>query len=1744
MADAADFNFDVSDSAVPGANEPQNTGVVVPTSSTAPILSPTSQQTFGQAITYGLPGLGIGLLDTLGQSLGVLKNDTIPNALRNFTGDGEGSLGDFYTRHQAALRGGGEVIGMLLPGLAAMKALKTVNGLREAGSLGAALKNSTALDVLLGNSAELSTAEIGVKSAVNAAASDWGITAGRTLSVPAVTQAKKAYTAARLVDNVRTSVAFELGTYSAFNSSQLFYPPDTTTMDQLKWAGLGLAGGAGLELAMSRYAVRTMVQAAAKASATENIFSVSTAAKDIDKTIFRPNNRGVGVTLYATTSNDLKNLSKTGANSSVLQSNIAQDQVNIKKVLSEQIGQMAYDTDPSGILKRTSINQDQIELGIKALDKNPTALAFAEKIDDLPEMPHHEFFADIAKKLDAAKSTREVELFAASALPEDKQLSAIKAAHDKYNQIEDAANRAYYVLEPNGDTTVFRNRAPNWLDTNSFSSIKRKSYTTPDPTGPAGAVTKNTKLLVRGTNDIILHDNFRLEIPKGATSLDYSASYAAGSKLIAEWKPVEGQTFVLTPKVNWRTLEMTSALANVKQEAQSAIKLGEGFSSIDDVNFHVLNEKFKEFQKLMPSTERAPISKKASLLGRTQSTTSNLTPAEVIDRLNLPRPDGFEPSPVVEMFAHAKLQGMKDLNEMFPKPKGEGLYDAPYTQLDLVKQHLRETAGVSDNAIEIPYQGNLLEQATSGVTDKGTVIDVPKPLFVGARSIPMGNRVDFEINARVQAMRDVQLERLAKIDPEQAPLVTGVIGKIVNASERGSDLSGAADKARAVQLLHDGTLSGTAQVVYQDRINEQFPTLKAAHLLAQDGDKWVDNYVATLAANNLTPRYATILSPKNRNDLLDFNRIEQAYRHGWEIKGVSNGTFILDPDSKINKLLIKEHFPDVDPEEITHLPDMSVTAKKLGYRPLQVSSSASDLALAISDMSIQSGKENNALRMALGKSPIQLRDFHLPTPELNKEGTWFVRNPTGRVIATYTGPNFRENEQRALKAAETLGIGHTAVPLKTVKLDHQINDDTFFDLIDYSDQLAKTGAPIKGGLAHTEIDTGPVTLQAMIKSLQEQFLSVGIRSRTAIFEPELNYARQASQTAAESSKENLGKYNIFDRYIATMFSQAPRSTVLGQKGAIESAYQGFESALDKTLTFLSTHFSDITKTESNSKAAVAVRQILRKQTSEEEFRQFQKTLPEWSPFKETQDWAESTFREKSRLTSRQLAGDLSRISATLSLRFLDFGTAINNFAGLMTNAPSVVTALRRLPGESYDQWISRTGAYGSELKDGVVTFSPQKAMITAIKALWKGELNGPMQEAARHGYFEPEYASLMKVLSTPEKPSHKAFDNFVRRASYAADRTEIISRQIAWGMGYKIGKDLHGFTDEKNAYIFANNFVNEMIGNYSPNNKPAMFQGALGLPLGAFQTYMFNFYRRLYGYIERGDKAAVLAQYAAQASLFGARSVPGFSAWNSHFQTNHLQDDDFTTRASKTFGPLASELLLNGTLSNIPKVFGSHDGLAFYTRGSVDITQPVPTLLDISRAPPIQFLANVGGGVKATLNNIFSGAGYSQQQEEEILAKFSTNRALRSIMELAADAKTTRTGQVVDMGTRDAIHVAAALFGTQPSSVRGQQEALRRQTNAELHQQDLRAALTDHTRAIFRSGHISVDELQGTVQDYLKSGGNPQYLGQWFRNTFATAVTPQTQKKLEELGRSGKFLEFQNMLATIQQNQNPNQKGN
>ena len=81
--------------------------------------------------------------------------------------------------------------------------------------------------------------------------------------------------------------------------------------------------------------------------------------------------------------------------------------------------------------------------------------------------------------------------------------------------------------------------------------------------------------------------------------------------------------------------------------------------------------------------------------------------------------------------------------------------------------------------------------------------------------------------------------------------------------------------------------------------------------------------------------------------------------------------------------------------------------------------------------------------------------------------------------------------------------------------------------------------------------------------------------------------------------------------------------------------------------------------------------------------------------------------------------------------------------------------------------------------------------------------------------------------------------------------------------------DAMGIKSMEARHAFAHDIANKMIANYSPANRPEIFQGALGAPIGLFQSFVMNYYQRIFRYVETKDWKALSTQLATQSGLFG-----------------------------------------------------------------------------------------------------------------------------------------------------------------------------------------------------------------------------------------------------------------------------------
>lgn len=104
------------------------------------------------------------------------------------------------------------------------------------------------------------------------------------------------------------------------------------------------------------------------------------------------------------------------------------------------------------------------------------------------------------------------------------------------------------------------------------------------------------------------------------------------------------------------------------------------------------------------------------------------------------------------------------------------------------------------------------------------------------------------------------------------------------------------------------------------------------------------------------------------------------------------------------------------------------------------------------------------------------------------------------------------------------------------------------------------------------------------------------------------------------------------------------------------------------------------------------------------------------------------------------------------------------------------------------------------------------------------------------------------------------------------------------------------------ALSYINTAVNRVIGSYTVNQRPILFQGPVGAAIGLFQTYQFNLMQNLLRYVGDGDKKSVMTLLGMQNFMFGIQSNPGFYALNQYIGNSNTSQGDIVSSAYRVAG--------------------------------------------------------------------------------------------------------------------------------------------------------------------------------------------------------------------------------------------------
>lgn len=1069
------------------------------------------------------------------------------------------------------------------------------------------------------------------------------------------------------------------------------------------------------------------------------------------------------------------------------------------------------------------------------------------------------------------------------------------------------------------------------------------------------------------------------------------------------------------------------------------------------------------------------------------------------------------------------------------KEMGDPLFHEGVSELEQVFYELR-MQGDRDLSVAVP---GGLKDLQIRVNGKAQIVDSTSLMQASTLQAPLNadlSKLPTKPSALVIS-RNIGREQLTRADQvtSAASRFTDVLDVMTTSSQHGSVLvSQIADlmalpeykAAKNVHLISEGSRRGMGIITTQAFNFRDNPTMKALSMLQSEAQKRSDKFAEILygapnrAASERVGRQVshTEVFQRARSDKatqVEFGTYATARRYGWRlapeaVKGEDGlYRFVLsnaEADFEANQKIMQTQFGrDFDKNTQTFMPYSAVE----GTKEVALRDGAYEVALALRDAGQQLLLEQNIVMRGLGQHEIRSKEWWMPPKNFAGREVSYIMDESGKVLRTVTGRTPQEVQRRLesdavkelrdsfQKQGRTLSIRSQA----EVDTWYDLQTKTFFDLQDASDPLTAMGAKSKGSSVGLGVEDGGQSLNDSVDAILKQIQNVSKRSLSLIMEPQLNYTKQMHKSYA--FENDVLKQSIWQSYVDTLLGNG----AIQRKGYIGETYRMAESVYDEGMLKL------WEKTQGKGVRGMLMDKI---SSPDKQYQAVKNALGDFMPYDKARLFAEEQLGVSTPGRMKEHFGKLNYITSTIILRMFEVTHPILNMAGVITNMPAITRALAKQAEETPEQWSTRIRLFGTEFgtnpEDKIAALNPAKLLTNAAAYGFTKSGKADWEYAAANGYLKQEVSEIQRIISAPHETMVSALvKKGIEKVSWLSDHSEEWARGWAH-MGGLLVADSLGIEQRSSRHTFAHQFANDVIGDYRASNRPVMFQGAAGMPLGLFQTYMWNYYQRMFGYIENGQKRAAAVQVALQSGLYGVSSVPGwdqFAGMVSGAHDDKMLPSDVLRQA---YGRDAGDLLLNGTLSSIPKLFGA-DGIAFYTRGDANLVR-VPNYLNVAELPQVGLLNNAMQLVSGVVDEFRAGGQYSNQRTLELLGTWLPNRPLARIAEIAAGTAVDRRGNLISSDTREGLSVAARMMGLRPMVENHLITANYENKQTEAAQREIRTRLRDTLEPQIRSGVFDENSMSKAFEDYLRSGGNPRQFQKYLRNMALAANTPQSEQDL------------------------------
>jgi len=1689
----------------------------------------------GKHLTMGAIAVPLAIADTFATSLsfGAIGDDDMEEWLHN----NAGMFGEYYNQNRGGIEAVGGMAGMLLPAMMAAKAVRTTGMLgklatKTLGAERAKWITSTGL-----SNAELFAQQfqkarlLGTNKAVTSFARDplWA--------------AKRRQLIGRSVgDTLIEGVAAEAAIATTMRSNEFLFPEEMTAWDNAMWFGASQAVVSAASLGIARRTfVRGAQQAFQEGRAASMTFEQGVASAAQSNIAGQ---RGPALSAYALY---MKSVTDDSVAASVAGDRMVAESTNSMKnaiagKLRDISQQMFRDSPIEDVTTAVTFKSDsQLAPYVRTIQKNladdpmasTTTVSF--ELFDATDAPQQllqrrelrlaGFDVDIKNANNTIKSLDTQPRLSL------KQQDLLRKTQNKLSKLRrekaQLERTAVIVRELDGTTSLAAGRAPIFQDgerrigTIGFNQARTIADKQDMMSTHAGTIQLPEK--AKGTFDpdeIARAAEAGIEPPAHrvvTSDIWQSMSHmqrtgvqdllqAQASRTSLDVLPAAG--IQITADTHHTQLDYVMQLVGRFDEKTVLPKLS-GVSSIEDIQFASLRSKFFDFQAL----------RNQALDNGPDDIYNNMD--NVARALNLPT-DGHY---ITNLFETMRVGG---------------------TPVDL--------AHVTKNMTE--FRSALLKLAD---------ID---PLTTPSNSIRLsGNMLNLDREAKPVLSLDRTLKNNgtpSSIDLARAVATQrGQMTARIRASRSATFVNGIMQEFDSLQpvvddfkrLLHgivdeNGIDGAVLRNIYQQPFKyRELEAYQAASTFTDLIDKRVDSLMKEAlqseamhgkVLDNVTGRrqthqqiFSELTTRGNEYDLDMFMSVRHALGAGWDAAGRGGTSIVpiatgkeqlfgimLDPNSLRNKNIWKAMFGEEMPPDAI----MPLTGKG---SPAVLSERGMHALLSLDGLSQQLLTEHNTLMRAMGLRETARRNLHLPAQNLTDQHKRFIFDSAGefRFVVGGASPTRAQQiaEQEVAEGAKH-GLSLRIATEADMERFKYAEASAWHEMSDYSVISNQTGAAT-GRSFGAVTKTGAAEFHSMLESTLRQYSDLGRRMRTMLLQPELEYLKiQKAATGASPSART-----VFDD-IRTAIDGNQRidgeSVVGGSLLAVERQYdrfvQGVWNHMQQTgIAGINTAGASSSKLEARITAADA------------------RFGSAFLPFKSVTDYIESTTRTGTTPSLRKHAALLNEVTSAVSIRMLDAGMAAVNFMSLASTIPSVTATLAKRLNETDAQWMRRIGAWGTVLPSGQPAFSPIKALTSGAHAMWTKDGREVLAKAAKRGLLEQYAAEQVELFArTGEEFAASFLRSASNKLSYFTDWSERQSRSIAFMSFYKLGKDGLQLSDDA-AMLFAHKQANSVIGDFRPSSRPAIFQGAAGMPLGLFTTYMWNYTQRMVDIVEtlgvtagRGWNKPLAVQLGTQATLFGAESLPGWDMYMNQFVSNYDGTHNVVDRMNEAFGHVGADVFLNGTVSNLPRLFGFDDGISIGPRASAGL--PFQYGVGLQGAAGIRLITRTGEMVGKMLDAAITDRSLSPERIAEIYAQANINKMTSNLVELGLGRALDHTGAIIEEDTRTAMGVTSRVLGFKPLFAdEMRQENARNRVTDRIHSQMI-TDLAQSLKSKIRRGRLEGDDVEDALERYVRADGSPAYFGRFLQSQMIRGQTDKTSMELSRAltksideGRIGRLLYIQ-----------------